>query len=38
MCWISGYQAKYDILSLKLQGIGQSDTEIMDHSDVSLSQ
>jgi methylmalonyl-CoA mutase len=24
------------LLSLKLQGIGQSDTEIMDHSDVSL--
>jgi methylmalonyl-CoA mutase len=27
--------ANYDIIILKLQ-IGQSDTEIMDHSDVSL--
>jgi methylmalonyl-CoA mutase len=27
--------AKYDIIILELQ-IGQSDTEIMDHSDVSL--
>lgn len=28
--------AKYDILILETSGIGQSDTEIMDHSDVSL--
>jgi methylmalonyl-CoA mutase len=28
--------AKYDIIILETSGIGQSDTEIMDHSDVSL--
>jgi methylmalonyl-CoA mutase len=27
--------AKYDIIILETSGIGQSDTEIMDHSDVS---
>jgi methylmalonyl-CoA mutase len=29
-------KAKYDIIILETSGIGQSDTEIMDHSDVSL--
>jgi len=28
--------AKYDLIILETSGIGQSDTEIMDHSDVSL--
>ncbi|HNP32949.1 MAG TPA: methylmalonyl-CoA mutase family protein, partial [Flavobacterium sp.] len=28
--------AKYDLIVLETSGIGQSDTEIMDHSDVSL--
>jgi methylmalonyl-CoA mutase len=28
--------AKYDIIILETSGIGQSDTEILDHSDVSL--
>jgi methylmalonyl-CoA mutase len=28
--------SKYDIIILETSGIGQSDTEIMDHSDVSL--
>ncbi|WP_298223046.1 methylmalonyl-CoA mutase family protein [Flavobacterium sp.] len=28
--------ARYDIIILETSGIGQSDTEIMDHSDVSL--
>jgi methylmalonyl-CoA mutase len=28
--------AKYDIIIIETSGIGQSDTEIMDHSDVSL--
>ena len=28
--------AKYDIIILETSGIGQSDTEIMDHTDVSL--
>jgi methylmalonyl-CoA mutase len=28
--------AQYDIIILRTSGIGQSDTEIMDHSDVSL--
>jgi len=28
--------AKYDLIVLETSGIGQSDTEILDHSDVSL--
>jgi len=28
--------AKYDLIILETSGIGQSDTEIMDHSDISL--
>ena len=28
--------AKYDLIILETSGIGQSDTEILDHSDVSL--
>jgi len=28
--------AKYDLIILETSGIGQSDTEITDHSDVSL--
>jgi isobutyryl-CoA mutase len=28
--------AEYDLIIIETSGIGQSDTEIMDHSDVSL--
>ena len=28
--------AKYDLIILETSGIGQSDTEIIDHSDMSL--